>query len=127
MWASSQTEIESYENPNIVPTSVNASQRNLNYSKQKTALNFNVTKEVKQVIYAPGTIKRLSIAVAINKILTDAEKEEISNLVQSAAGVNFDRGDTISVSGLQFEGAGIDKKNKDELAKQYQHSLACSV
>ncbi len=124
---SSQTEIESYENPNIVPTSVNASQRNLNYSKQKTALNFNVTKEVKQVIYAPGTIKRLSIAVAINKILTDAEKEEISNLVQSAAGVNFDRGDTISVSGLQFEGAGIDKKNKDELAKQYQQEQIIEV
>lgn len=118
---SSQTETETYENPNIVPTSVNANQRNLNYSKQKTAVNYNVTKEVKQVIYAPGTVKRLSIAVAVNKILTDAEKDELKNLVQSAAGVSLDRGDSISVSGLQFEGVNIDKRAKEEFTKQYQH------
>ena len=74
-----------------------------------------------QVIYAPGTIKRLSIAVAINKILTEAEKDEIKNLVLSAAGVDYSRGDIISVSGLQFEGATIDKKANEEIAKKYQH------
>ena len=117
---SSQTETESYENPNTVPNSVNANQRNLNYSKQKTAVNYNVTKEVKQVIYAPGTVKRMSIAVAVNKILTDAEKEEVRNLVQSASGVNFERGDLISVSGLQFEGVKFDRKAIEDLNKQYQ-------
>ncbi|MBR6902093.1 MAG: flagellar M-ring protein FliF [Synergistaceae bacterium] len=124
---SSQTETETYENPNIVPTSVNASQRNLNYSKQKTAMNYNVTKEVKQVIYAPGTVKRLSIAVAVNKILTEPEKDEIKSLVQSASGVNYDRGDVISVSGLQFEGATIDKKAKEDMAKQYQQEQIIEV
>lgn len=117
---SSQTEVETYENPNNVPNSVNANQRNLNYSKQKTATNYNVTKEVKQVIYAPGTIKRLSIAVAVNKILTDSEKDEVKNLVASASGVDYSRGDSISVSGLQFEGATIDKQVSEEVAKQYQ-------
>lgn len=117
---SSQTEVETYENPNNVPNTVNANQRNLNYSKQKTAMNYNVTKEVKQVIYAPGTVKRLSIAVAINKILTDSEKNEIKELVLSASGVDYERGDVISVSGLQFEGATIDKQANEELAKQYQ-------
>ena len=117
---SSQTEVETYENPNQVPNSVNANNRNLNYSKQKTAVNYNVSKEVKQVIYAPGTVKRLSIAVAINKILTPDEKDEIKNLVLSASGVDYNRGDVISVSGLQFEGATIDKKANEELAKQYQ-------
>ena len=117
---SSQTETETYENPNLVPNSVGANQRNLNYSKQKTAVNYNITKEVKQVIYAPGTVKRLSIAVAVNKILTDDEKEELKNLVLSASGVDPSRGDVISVSGLQFEGANIDKKSSDELVKQYQ-------
>ena len=100
--------------------SANVNQRNLNYSKQKTAINYNVSKEVKQVIYAPGTVKRLSIAVAINKILTEAEKDEIKNLVLSASGVDYSRGDIISVSGLQFEGASIDKKASEEFAKQYQ-------
>ena len=122
---SSQTETETYENPNNVqnpqnltpPVTVN---RNLNYSKQKTAINYSVSKEVKQVVYAPGTIKRLSIAVAINKVLTDSEKEEIKNLIQSASGVDYSRGDIISVSGLQFEGANIDKQSQDDFNNQYQ-------
>lgn len=117
---SSQTEVETYENPNLVPNTTDVNRRNLNYSKQKTAMNYNVTKEVKQVIYAPGTIKRLSIAVAVNKILTEDEKNEIKELVLSASGVNYERGDVISVSGLQFEGATIDKQASEELAKQYQ-------
>ena len=117
---SSQTEVETYENPNNVPNPNNVNQRNLNYSKQKTAVNYSVSKEVKQVVYAPGTIKRLSIAVAVNKILTESEKEELKNLVLSASGVDYSRGDVISVSGLQFEGASIDKKAQEEFAKQYQ-------
>ena len=117
---SSQTEVETYENPNNVPNPNNVNQRNLNYSKQKTAINYSVSKEVKQVVYAPGTIKRLSIAVAVNKILTESEKEELKNLVLSASGVDYSRGDVISVSGLQFEGATIDKKAQDAFAEQYQ-------
>lgn len=117
---SSQTEVETYENPNNVPNPNSVNQRNLNYSKQKTAINYSVSKEVKQVVYAPGTVKRLSIAVAVNKILTEAEKEELKNLVLTASGVDYSRGDVISVSGLQFEGATIDKKSQDEFAKQYE-------
>lgn len=117
---SSQTEVETYENPNNVPNPNNVNQRNLNYSKQKTSVNYSVTKEVKQVVYAPGTIKRLSIAVAINKILTESEKEELKNLVLSASGVDYSRGDVISVSGLQFEGVSIDKKIQEDFAEQYQ-------
>ena len=117
---SAKATIESYENPNHVPNSTSVNQRNLNYSKEKTAMNYNVSKEVKQVIYAPGTIKRLSIAVAINKILTDSEKDELKALVLSASGIDYSRGDVISISGLQFEGVTIDKKSNDELAKQYQ-------
>ena len=117
---SSQTEVETYENPNNVPNPNGVNQRNLNYSKQKTAVNYSVSKEVKQVVYAPGTIKRLSIAVAVNKILTEAEKEELKNLILSASGVDYSRGDVISVSGLQFEGASIDKQAQEEFTKQYQ-------
>ena len=124
---SSQTEVETYENPNNLANNngVNLTpaviqNRNLNYSKQKTAINYSVTKEVKQVIYAPGSVKRLSIAVAVNKVLTDAEKDEIKNLVLSASGVDYSRGDVISVSGLQFEGATIDKKHQDNFVEQYK-------
>ena len=122
---SSQTETETYENPNNVQNSQNLTppvtvNRNLNYTKQKTAVNYSVSKEVKQVVYAPGTVKRLSIAVAINKVLTDTEKEEIKNLIQSASGIDYSRGDVISVSGLQFEGVTVDKKSQEEFNRQYE-------
>ena len=52
--------------------------------------------------------------------LTDSEKDEIKELVLSAAGVDYARGDVISVSGLQFEGAAIDKLATEEMSKQYQ-------
>lgn len=119
---SSQTEIETYENPNQIPVQngVTANPKNLNYSKEKSAVNYSVSKEIKQVVYAPGTIKRLTIAVAVNKILTDAEKTELQNLVLSASGGNYDRGDIITISGLQFEGLAAEEKRQSDIKARYQ-------
>ena len=120
---SSQSEVENYDNPNNTPntpptnTTIANTNKNLNYAKEKNAASYSVSKEVKHIVYAPGTIKRLTIAVAVNKILTKSEKEELQNLVLSAAGADYNRGDVITVSGLQFEAIAQDKKAKDELAK----------
>ena len=122
---STQSEIENYENPN---NNIQAQQtnnngttpnKNLNYAKEKSSTSYSVSKEVKHIVYAPGTVKRLTIAVAVNKILTKAEKDELQNLVLSAAGVDYDRGDVITVSGLQFESISEDKKNQEALAKKH--------
>lgn len=123
---STQSEIENYENPNNnnqaqqQPQNPNAGvpNKNLNYAKEKNSTSYSVSKEVKHIVYAPGTVKRLTIAVAVNKILTKAEKEELQNLVLSAAGVDYDRGDVITVSGLQFEAIADDKKKQEALAKK---------
>ena len=119
---SSQTEIETYENPNQIPVQngVTANPKNLNYSKEKSAVNYSVSKEIRQVVYAPGTIKRLTIAVAVNKILTDSEKEELKNLVLSASGGNYDRGDVITISGLQFEGLAAEEERLAKIQANYQ-------
>lgn len=119
---SSQTEIETYENPNQIPVQngVTANPKNLNYSKEKSSINYSVSKEIKQVVYAPGTIKRLTIAVAVNKILTDSEKEELRNLILSASGGNYDRGDVITISGLQFEGYVAEVAKMEKMQESYQ-------
>lgn len=122
---STQSEIENYENPNNnqaqqQPQNPNTGvpNKNLNYAKEKNSTSYSVSKEVKHIVYAPGTVKRLTIAVAVNKILTKAEKDELQNLVLSAAGVDYDRGDVITVSGLQFEAISDDKKKQEALAKK---------
>ena len=89
-------------------------------------MNYSVSKEVKQVVYAPGTIKRLSIAVAVNKILTESEKEELKNLVLSASGVDYSRGDVISVSGLQLKALRLIRKLKKILQNSIRRNR-CST
>lgn len=112
---SSQTETEVYDNPNPnsnatltgsnnpPPTQNPGGQsKNLNYQKQKTAATYSVSKEIKQIIYAPGTVKRMTIAVAVNKILTTEEKEELEKLVITASGADLERGDMINITSLEF-------------------------
>ena len=117
---SSQSEIETYENPNQTPASANVDRKNLNYSKEKNAVNYSVSKEVKQIIYAPGTVKRMTIAVAVNKILTQKEKDELKGLVLSAAGADYDRGDVITITSLQFEGLAEEKAAQAEVMKEFK-------
>jgi flagellar M-ring protein FliF len=118
----SQTEVENYTNPNqsTPPANVPAGNKNLNYTKQKSSTNYNVSKEIKQVVYAPGAIKRMTIAVAVNKILTKKEKEEIQNLVLSASGADYNRGDVITVSSMQFESIAEDKVAQEQMQKNLE-------
>lgn len=115
----SQTEDENYTNPNgqAAPASASAGGKNLNYTKQKSSTNYAVSKEIKQVVYAPGSVKRMTIAVAVNKILTQKEKEEIQNLVLSASGADYNRGDVITVSSMQFESLAEDKAAQEQMQK----------
>lgn len=115
----SQTEDENYVNPTAGQAGVPATipGKNLNYTKQKSSTNYSVSKEVKQVVYAPGTVKRMTIAVAVNKVLTAKEKEEIQNLVLSASGSDYNRGDVITVSSLQFESLAEDKAAQAQMEK----------
>jgi len=113
----SQSEDESYANPGSAPATASGGGKNLNYSKQKSSTNYSVSKEIKQVIYAPGTVKRMTIAVAVNKVLTAKEKEEIQNLVLSASGADYNRGDVITVSSLQFESIAEDKAAQELMEK----------
>ena len=110
--------METYENPNQAPVNANVNARNLNYAKERNSVNYSVSKEIKQVVYAPGTIKRMTIAVAVNKILTDNEKEELQNLVLSASGANYERGDVITISSLQFESIAQEEAKQAALEKE---------
>lgn len=93
-------------------------ERNLNYQKSRTSINYSVSKEVKQVVYAPGTVKRMTIAVAVNKILTDEETQELKNLIMTAAGANEARGDIISITSMQFLSLDEELKQQEALAKE---------
>lgn len=103
--ASSQTENEVYDNAKGDATAeapADIPSNSKNYQKTKEVKSYNISKEVKQVVYAPGTVQKMTIAVALNKILTTKEKDELRNLIVSASGADLERGDLITITGMQF-------------------------
>lgn len=95
--------------------------KNLNYQKQRSSASYSVSKEIKQIVYAPGTVKRMTIAVAVNKILTEEEKSEIKNLVLSASGADEARGDVINISSLQFLALEEEQEREAKLQKDIKN------
>ncbi|WP_303675061.1 flagellar basal-body MS-ring/collar protein FliF [Vampirovibrio chlorellavorus] len=79
-----------------------AKDKDSNYKRTKTTTNYTNSEERKKVIYAPGTVERLTVAVVLNKVLTAKETQEISELVQNAAGIDLSRGDSVDIKGFQF-------------------------
>lgn len=125
---STQDESEKYGKGNALPqtgattTSATPDPNKMNYEKVRTQTNYNVSKEVKQVVYAPGSVQRLTVAVALNKILTTEEKDEIKKLVISASGADETRGDTIEITSMQFADDNTSKSQEmlDAIQKDSQ-------
>lgn len=80
------------------------------YKHVKTTTNFTNSEEKKKVVYAPGTLERMTVAVVLNKVLTQKETEEITELVENAAGVDRSRGDSVDIKGFQFSQPPVDKE-----------------
>lgn len=87
-------------------------------AQRDMTVNYEVDKTVRYVQQPMGGVKRLSVAVVVNykkevakdgkvtmKPLTEAEKNQITDLVKEAMGFNKDRGDSLNVVNSPFAGA----------------------
>lgn len=117
-----QTESEVYDNPGAATTTAASTAENakkLNYEKQRKSATYSVSKEIKQIVYAPGSVKRMTIAVAVNKILTESEKTELQNLVTTASGANTERGDVVNITSLQFASIAEEQQAKKDAQAEF--------
>lgn len=94
--------------------------KKMNYSKTRTSNNYNVSKEVRQVVYAPGKLQRMTIAVALNKVLTSKEKQELTNLVMTASGADMTRGDIINITSMQFAPMSETEKMAEKILEEVE-------
>jgi flagellar M-ring protein FliF len=109
--------------PNTAQTfqAATGQKENNNYKLTKKTTNFISSEEDRSVIYAGGTIERMTVAVVLNKVLTAKETEEIRQLVENAAGVDISRGDSVDIKGFQFSEMPTEKeKALVEASKQAQ-------
>lgn len=93
-----------------------ASGVNLASVQKESTVNYEVDRTIRHTVLPVGAIKRLSIAVVVNsdrkvtdakgktstKPLSDAEKEQINNLVRDAVGFDQTRGDSLNVQVAAF-------------------------
>src|SRR5437016_4145030 len=94
-------------------TTTSGTNTNSTYTKddaQRTMAVGKVTSEVKQ---APGTVKRLSIAVALDSNAKGVDKAQVEQLVSAAAGINAQRGDTVAVNAMTFDDSTTKDAQKD--------------
>jgi flagellar M-ring protein FliF len=95
-----------------------SSQSQSNETKERT--NYEVSETTREIVRAPGTIKKISVAVLIDGIQrTDAdgnvtwedrpaeELESLKELVASAVGFDEARGDTITLRSMTFEPVAV--------------------
>ncbi|MFZ2301249.1 MAG: flagellar basal-body MS-ring/collar protein FliF [Gallionella sp.] len=102
--------------PKGTVTDNNANVSNL---QKESTVNYEVDRTIRHTILPVGSIKHLSVAVVVNgnrkvtdakgktsnRPLSDAEKEQISNLVRDAVGFDQNRGDTLNVQVAAFNEA----------------------
>jgi flagellar M-ring protein FliF len=79
-----------------------------NYNKRSTKRTQVVGKTITDTVKAPGTVKRLDVALVLDRSLA-GQRTEIEKAVAGAAGVQQQRGDTMTVSQLAFAPATVPK------------------
>ena len=73
------------------------------YSSSDVITNYEINEKVERRVFSPGSIDYLSVSVIINNTLAEENLQKIRNAVQAAVGYNPERGDTVTVTSLDFD------------------------
>jgi flagellar M-ring protein FliF len=76
------------------------------YRKEDVARQYALDREVTQITEVPGTVTRLNVAVLVDEAtVTDEQVVAIEEMVATAAGIQAENGDTVTVTRLPFDTA----------------------
>lgn len=105
--------------PGYVASNNNQSQ----YEKKEVTKNYEINETKEKVIAAPGSIKRMTIAVLVDDKIAGNQQESILKTVSSAVGLNASRGDSISVEPLPFTTELADRRLAEEQKQRNQEDM----
>ncbi|MFN8080943.1 MAG: flagellar basal-body MS-ring/collar protein FliF [Kineosporiaceae bacterium] len=101
----------------ITPSPLSSALGTGQYYKDSTTRNNGVGKSIVEAESAPGAVKRLSVAVALDSSAAGGvDPATVQALVASAVGIDSTRGDVVQVNAVPFNKAAAEKTAK-ELAK----------
>src|SRR3954447_20346250 len=75
---------------------------NSNYQRKQGTTKFGVGKVVTHTKVAPGAVQRLDVALLVDPSVPPKTAKALQQAISSAAGINTQRGDTISLSSVPF-------------------------
>lgn len=88
--------------PSFVKTSEAQQAPDKDYNKEDMTKNYEISKSIERIRRASGLLKKLSVAVVVNKELSASERSTLRQTVQVAAGLDLERGDQVIVTGIRF-------------------------
>lgn len=103
---------------NNVPGYQAVNPANGNYNTSDTVHNYELDKTDTHTVVAPGQVRRLSTAVAVNGPVTPALRTQIQNIVTAAVGFDQARGDQINVEPIPFDNSLQQQMAADMAAQQ---------
>ncbi|MDP1736884.1 MAG: flagellar basal-body MS-ring/collar protein FliF [Caulobacter sp.] len=94
-----------------------------NSGRQESTTNYEISKTVTTEVREPGTVKKMSVAVAVDGITavgkdgkpgaysarSAAEMARLEELVKAAVGFDAERGDTVRVTNVRFAREALDE------------------
>ena len=72
------------------------------YVKEDKTINYEVSRMVEKVKKATGVIRKISVAVVVNKDLSPQERAVLRQTVTVASGLDTERGDQVIITGIKF-------------------------
>jgi len=128
---SQETSTETYNGsgaPSIMAGNMarNSSNGGDKYNRSTTTAQYQVSRKVEETVAAPGQIKRLSVAVLVDKSVPSTQVSSIRDAVTTAAGVNQDRGDQVTVQAVAFD-KSTQKQVDKEMADASRNELIATV
>lgn len=73
------------------------------YVRRETIYNYEVSKTIQNLVKAPGSIKRMSVAVLLDESVPAEQRQSIEQMIAAAVGLDPARGDTIAVAATAFD------------------------
>ncbi len=106
--------------PGYVTTQQNGTSES---TKSDKIVNNEINTYEQTTEVALGSVKRLSVAVVVDKDIDTKEQKKIEDVVKGASGFEAQRGDQISVAGMPFNTDYQDSLNRELAAAEKQKQM----
>lgn len=111
---------------NIPGVKSSGSNSDSKYSRLEEVKNYEVTKRIKHEVKSPGQVRRLSVAVIIDRKIDQEQTDSLAQIVQAAVGINEERGDSLVIKNLDFDNSHMEKQ-LTEMDKEKQLNMILSI